>query len=122
MDSLAATQHEMSSILARLQSDLSSNNARDGQSEFDRARLNDGVASLRKELGEGKAERKENEARFRAALTEIETQFRAVAQMDNLRTVENRRALALLWEKVFGSRYPDRDFFPDMSQPKPSGS
>lgn len=113
---------EHGQILARLTSDLGANAQRDAASETDRVRLNSTVTDLKKEIGDGKAERKANEAKFAAALIEIETQFRSMGQMANLRSASDHNLISFMWEKLFGTAYPKAEYYPDMSQPKPGGS
>lgn len=52
-----------------------------------------------------------------ARLVEIETQFRAADQARNVQFATQQRFDAILYEKVFGSRYPsDAIFYPNISK------
>lgn len=52
-----------------------------------------------------------------AALIEIETQFRSSDQARNIERSDQQRTNALLWEKIFGGRYPsDTVFYPNISK------
>ncbi len=56
---------------------------------------------------------------LKSGLAEIETQFRGTENTINLHRAESIRTTALIWEKVFGARYPsDAAYYPSISQPK----
>ena len=55
----------------------------------------------------------------RAALLEVETQFRAEDQIQNLHTANNQRFFSLLWQKTFGSPFPEITYYPSVSDSKP---
>lgn len=52
-------------------------------------------------------------------LNEVETQFHARDQFDNVKLAQDQRMFTLLWEKTFtGSRYPtDAVFYPTIAKP-----
>lgn len=71
--------------------------------------------TLRTELGVDRLEI--SSTRQAAALTEIETQFRAEDETRNMMHLYDLRQIALLWEKVFGQRFPtDANYFPDIGK------
>jgi len=55
--------------------------------------------------------------RLQAALAEVETQFRASDQVRNIQFANQLRLDALMWEKIFGDRFPsDIQYYPQISQ------
>jgi hypothetical protein len=58
--------------------------------------------------------------KFDSSLTEIETQFRAADQVRNIQFANQLRYDALLWERIFGTRFPsDIQYYPSISQKGP---
>jgi hypothetical protein len=56
-------------------------------------------------------------ASYDSKLIEIETQFSASDQVRNLQHSTAMRNIALLWEKVYGSRFPSEvQYYPTISQ------
>lgn len=47
--------------------------------------------------------------------TEVETQIRGGKNVVNLKFQEMERLVAILWEKVMGSRFPDTDYWPHVN-------
>lgn len=75
------------------------------------------TAQRNEDLAALKAAVAANEALLSARLIEVETQFRTEDQMRNVQWAEQRRILALLWEKEFGSRYPTEvQFYPSVAK------
>jgi hypothetical protein len=57
------------------------------------------------------------DAKFNAALTELETQFRASDQERNIQWANIMRNTALLWGRVYQEKYPSEiQFYPSISR------
>ena len=56
--------------------------------------------------------RASTEARF----VEIETQFRAQDQINNIHLADEKRSLSILWPKVFGEPYPSEVYYPQIAK------
>lgn len=55
--------------------------------------------------------------KFEAALTEVETQFRASDQVRNLQDANQWRIISLIFEKSFKQKFPsDIQYYPNISQ------
>ena len=91
-------------------------------SESDRGKLNQEVSMLRGDVVGTKADVSNLRTGVGEQLREIETQFRAVSQLQNTRTAYNQQMFGLLWEKVYGQELPSVNYFSDMSQPKAHGN
>lgn len=70
-------------------------------------KLTNTVSELREEL-----------VAMKAAVTETETQFRALENYLNLMRADQLRVNALLWKQAFGETYPDAAFYPSIARPK----
>jgi hypothetical protein len=85
----------------------------DGVSRTDRAQLNERLRALETMLTAEIAERRTSTASIKAALGEIEGQFHAVSNIDNLRAAQQERLNSMIYEAAFpGRRYPNGTFFP----------
>lgn len=73
--------------------------------------------TTREELAAIRGANAANEALLNAKLVEIETQFRAEDQMRNVQWADQRRLMALLWQKEFGAPYPSEiQFYPSVAK------
>lgn len=89
-------------------------------SHKDREDLNLKSAKLEQQAAEFRSDVRADISRLSAGLVEVETQFRSEDQIRNVQWADMRRTFALLWEKVFGTRYPsDVSFYPSIAQPSP---
>lgn len=103
----------MSGSITTLQQLTAGSGRADESSVTDRKQLNDRVRQLESELSKETGERHSAATEGRVKLGEIETQFHAVSDLGNLRTVWQHRINALLWEKTYpGEHYPSEAFFP----------
>lgn len=89
--------------------------AKSSSSETDRAYLNQKTDTNGSRIAELNAK----QAAHEAALTEIESQFRALENYQNLMRADQIRTNALLWKKAFGDEYPSgAAFYPSIARPK----
>lgn len=88
-------------------------------SERDRGELHSGVAHLGDRLDRIEVELKASEAKWTEKQTEQESQFRSADQVRNLQHITSMRYVALLWEKIYGARFPEFMFNPSIAQPTP---
>lgn len=72
-------------------------------------RRSDNISALGKSLATEVSQR-------RAKNAEIETQFRAFEGYANLTRVWENRILGMLWEKTYGQRLPEFQYYPTISQ------
>jgi hypothetical protein len=100
--------------IEELEKKMASNDLNDKTSEVDRHLLNQRLATLEERVTSGSAERRATDARFQAALTEIETQFCASDIVRNLIHANDLRMLSLLWKTIHnGETYPtDNAYYP----------
>lgn len=86
-------------------------------SRRDRQELHNQFSMLMETVGEINSRERETTAEFRAKLTEIETQFLSADHIRNLQYANNLRYMALMWEKLYGQRFPSEvQFYPTISQ------
>lgn len=99
--------------VSKLRADLDTNSGRDERSEQDRSKLNQRTDKLEDTTAKAEAQRQVLGAR----LTEVETQFRGIDNINNLRAAENLRWFSVIYEKAFpGSRFPSQvQFYPKMT-------
>lgn len=114
-----AMQLVLSGIEARVRQNevaITQSAAADAESRTDRGRLNQRTAALEDGLGRNIAEGRSGEARFRAQLVEIETQFCASDSIRNLMHAADMRITSVMWTKVSpGSVMPtDNAFYPSI--------
>ncbi len=96
-----------------LQQSAATNSASGIASLADRTQLNERVRLLESEVGKEAADRRAMAAETRVKIAEIETQFHAISDIENLRSVWQHRINSLMWEKINpGQRYPSDSFFP----------
>lgn len=87
------------------------------RSETDRENLNQTVTLITQQLASLNAEVKSNEARTSSKLVEIETQFRASDQSRSVQWASTLRWVSLIWEKVYGQKFPSEiQFYPSIAQ------
>jgi hypothetical protein len=100
--------------LRQLESQATSGVAADAESRTDRGRLNARVSTLETSIAQAEASRREAEAHFNTALTEIETQFCASDTVRNLIHAQDMRTASMLWAASHnGERLPtDNAFYP----------
>ena len=99
--------------VSRLDQLVTASTASDAQSRTDREQLNHKVAANDTKIADMAVTVQEMDARFSAALAEIESQFHSVSDVGNIHLAQQNRMNALLWEKVNpGQRYPSDIFFP----------
>lgn len=93
---------------------MASNDLNDKTSEVDRHQLNARLAVMEERLTQGSAEQRSNDAKFQAALTEIQAQFCASDMVRNLMHANDLRTVAMLWKSVHaGETYPtDNTYYP----------
>lgn len=121
--SISSSVSRIADVQQVTRNELASNTATDAASRDDRAHLNSSLDLLTRQYAENEATRREQNATTREKLTEIETQFRAADEARNLQSAEHRRTTALLWEQVFGARYPsDVAYYPKIGQSPASNS
>jgi septal ring factor EnvC (AmiA/AmiB activator) len=85
----------------------------DVNSRTDRQQLNDRLRLLEATVSSEIAERRATGATVKAALAEIEGQFHAVSNLENLRAAQQERLNSMLYEAANpGKRYPNGTFFP----------
>lgn len=84
-------------------------------SEMDRNRLNDQVYRNADKLSEINQRMMANEAENNATFESVEMQDRALAQGANLRSAHHHMITSVIWEKIFGQRLPDLNYYPDPS-------
>jgi hypothetical protein len=100
-------------IVAGLQQSTAGSARADEASRTDRAQLNDRIRSLEGDVAKEIADRRAIAAELKVANAEIETQFHAVSDLENLRTVWQSRINSLLWDKAYpGEHFPSETFFP----------
>lgn len=76
------------------------------------------LASIGRELYEIAVLRTDTKLR----MEELETQFRALDTIRNLEFQQQERLNALIWERAFGERFPDRDYWPEVGKAAGSNS
>jgi septal ring factor EnvC (AmiA/AmiB activator) len=85
----------------------------DVNSRTDRQQLNERMRTSETALNAEVAERRSGMATVKAALAEIEGQFHAVSNIENLRAAQQERLNSMLYEAANpGKRYPNGTFFP----------
>jgi chaperonin cofactor prefoldin len=113
VDNFASRMEVVQSRLAASEGAIQASVDKDARSEEDRDELHksverniEAISSLNSQI-RGVSEK----------LLEVETQFDAAAQIENVRWDNAQRTLAMLWERLWpGSRYPDRSaFHPNIS-------
>lgn len=83
----------------------------------DRGELHTSVGNLTDLVTANNVRDRETTAEFRAKLTEIETQFLGADHIRNLQYANNLRYTALMWEKLYGQKFPSEiQFYPTISQ------
>ena len=86
-------------------------------SSRDRGELHQASSALTALVTEINSRERESTAQFRAQMVEIESQFAAADHIRNLQNVHTMRMISLLWEKVYGQRFPSElQFYPNISQ------
>jgi hypothetical protein len=96
-----------------LQQSSAGSTSSDIASRADRQQLNDRLRLIEAELGKEIGDRRAISAEFRVSLAEIESQFHALSNLENLRAAQQEQLNALMWEKSHpGERYPNGTFFP----------
>jgi hypothetical protein len=103
---LAETVHTLESAAA-------ASAAADVTSRGDRAQLNDRLRIMESTLASEIGDRRANSAATKVSLAEIESQFHALSNVENLRAAQQERLNSMMWEKSHpGERYPNGTFFP----------
>jgi len=87
-------------------------------SEMDRHKLNDQVGEIGSRQAKNEKDVSNIQSSLKDQLVEVESQFRAVGQMQNMRHANNQQLFGLLWKKVYGEELPMSSFYPDMSRNK----
>ena len=91
---------------------------KDTRSEQDRAELNSKVNELQRQGADLASVVRGNSAEIQQRLVEIETQFRAVGEIENGRWNELWRLFAAVWEHSGLGRFPDRpNYQPNIAPP-----
>jgi septal ring factor EnvC (AmiA/AmiB activator) len=107
------TIRRMGDQLSSLDAASASSQMADANSRTDRAQLNERLRLLEAQLNSEIAERRATGATVKAALAEIEGQFHAVSNLENLRAAQQERLNSMLYEAANpGKRYPNGTFFP----------
>lgn len=88
-------------------------------SDRDRGELHSNIGHLGDRLDKIEVELKASEAKWTEKQTEQESQFRSADQVRNLQHITSMRYVALLWEKIYGARFPEFMFNPSIAQPTP---
>lgn len=91
-------------------------------SQTDRRAHAERIDSVTHAVSEIEVRQSNQEAALKEQLREIETQFRAISQIQNVRTAYNQQILGLLWGKTYHEPLPQVNYFSDMSQPKAHGN
>lgn len=85
----------------------------DANSQVDRAQLNSRVRQLETQVNTEVGDRRSLAAITKVSLAEIESEFHAMSNLENLRVAQQDRLNAMLWEKSHpGERFPSTTFFP----------
>jgi hypothetical protein len=106
-------QKRRGETIAQLQSATQASLAADVNSRTDRVQLNDRVKWLETQLAAENADRRAGFAQLQTRLGEVETQFHAVSNLENLRAAQQQQINALVWDKSHpGEHYPAQTFFP----------
>lgn len=106
-----------------LQQEAAASTAADVNSRSDRAQLNERIQKLETTVSNDIADRRAAAAATKVSLAEIEGQFHALSNLDNLRAAQQERLNSLLWEKSHpGERYPNGTFFPTSIFQGPNGN
>lgn len=87
-------------------------------SEMDRDKLNAQAGRNSSEIARLEREITVTQSTLKDQLVEVESQFRAVGQMQNMRHATNQQLFGLIWRKVYGEELPLSSFYPDMSRNK----
>lgn len=87
-------------------------------SEMDRDKLNAQASKNSGEIARLEREITVTQSTLKDQLVEVESQFRAVGQMQNMRHATNQQLFGLIWRKVYGEELPMSSFYPDMSRNK----
>lgn len=87
-------------------------------SETDRHKLNDQLREIDSRQVKNEKDVSNIQSSLRDQLVEVESQFRAVGQMQNMRHATNQQLFGLLWKQVYGEHLPMSSFYPDMSRNK----
>lgn len=96
-----------------VETQLAGNIALGASSTVDRAQTNERVHHLESALSTEVADRRAVMAAIKVSLAEVESQFHALSNTDNLRAAQQERLNSMLWEKSHpGDRYPNGTFFP----------
>lgn len=82
----------------------------------DRGELHSAVTALSASLSEFNTRERETTAEFKAKLIEVESQFASADHTRNLQQAHMLRYTALLWEKTYGQRFPEFQYYPNISQ------
>jgi len=110
---MSESMRHMADSLHTLESASAGSQAADANSRADRQQLNERVRTLETTQNAEIADRRANSAAVKVALAEIESQFHALSNVENLRAAQQERLNSLMWEKSHpGERYPNGTFFP----------
>lgn len=120
LQNVTQTQATLSTQVASLVADLKEIQNRsissvqaDVSSQTDRKQLNDRVRALEAAVAANQADTKSALANIDSSLVEVEQQFHAVSNIDNLREIWHQRILSLVWDKLHpGEPFPQQTFFP----------
>ena len=84
----------------------------------DRLALNERMRSVESQLATSATERTAGLSQILLQIKEIETQFRGINDVANMRSADQDRFNAMVWEKTHaGERYPGTTFFPHQGSP-----
>ena len=108
----ASALTSLSTQTQRLTEMTLSSQSKDATSETDRKQLNDRVHTLEEHGAKATADAAARTAETRARIIEIETQIKGKYDKSNEDKANQHRVNALLWERVFGGRFPDVIYYP----------
>jgi septal ring factor EnvC (AmiA/AmiB activator) len=109
----STTIAHMADQLRTLEAASAGSQMADVNSRADRQQLNERMHTLETAVSGEVAERRAGAATVKAALAEIEGQFHAVSNIENLRAAQQERLNSMLYEAANpGKRYPNGTFFP----------
>jgi hypothetical protein len=113
LEAISANLNTQRQEIARLDSMVTGSAQADAQSRVDREQLNRRVENNQDNIAVLGTSVREMDARFSAALAEIESQFHSVSDIGNIHLAQQNRMNAIMWEKLNpGQRFPSDIFFP----------
>lgn len=85
----------------------------DVNSKTDRSLLNERMALAETRAASEEAARRTDVAKIKSSMSQVEGQFHALSNLDNIRSSQQERLNSMMWEKSHpGEHYPNITFFP----------